>query len=90
MQIKLQLSSDINWTSIWEICNNETHSLALRSWTDYETMGPWAWTCQRPPLLEKIILRLQNTYTQTTLCVYIYFIFDFRVELDTLAILLGK
>ena len=74
MQIKLQLSSDINWTSIWEICNNETHSLALRSWTDYETMGPWAWTCQRPPLLEKLFCACK-TRTHKPHYAYIYILF---------------
>src|SRR4029434_4956003 len=36
-------------------------------------MGPWAWTCQRPPpLCGKIIVRSQNMHTQTPLGVYIY------------------
>ena len=61
--------------------------------TDYETMGPW--TCKRAPLplLEKKIVRSQNTHAHTPLGVYIYFTInalDFTVELYTLAIVLGK
>ena len=48
-----------------------------------------------PPLAKKIIVRSQNTHThtQTPLGVYIYFtnnVLDLTVELDTLAIVLGK
>ena len=48
-----------------------------------------------PPFAKKIIVRSQNTHThtQTPLGVYIYFtnnVLDLTVELDTLAIVLGK
>ena len=29
------------------ICPSHDHMLS--KWTDYETMGPWAWTCKRAP-----------------------------------------